>query len=382
MSFGSRSDQFHAAATAICGWDDFGGDDYFEALRQYCTALDANRQLSEAGKTVVEQQIIGYLRGRLYSEHYKREHPEYQRQRIEQPLIIIGLPRSGTSALHKMLAADPQNQALEYWLGQTPMPRPPRELWPEYAEFRGCLDTLAMTAQVAPELFAIHRMAADEADECRLLLAQSFANVSLQSGSEVPDYEQWLYRTDFAPVYQRYRDNLRLIGLNDNARWVLKDPSHLWAPQTLLETFPDVCIVQTHRHPARLLPSVASLVYAASRLTAPELDKATIGRRELKQWARVLDNLTTLRRERPELAVHDLRVEDLQRDPLTAVEGIYAHFDMPFDEHSRTAVAAWTATRPASAHPPHQYSAEDFGLSEAEINEAFADYIDYFELEY
>ena len=121
---------------------------------------------------------------------------------------------------------------------------PPASCWrvpqPTRPEFTECRAGLAQYAGLAPQLMAIHEMAADEADECRLLLLQSFANVTLQSNARVPEYEEWLYGADFAPVYRRYRDNLRLIGLGNEARWILKDPSHLWAPRALLQTFPAV----------------------------------------------------------------------------------------------------------------------------------------------
>ncbi|MBK6286319.1 MAG: sulfotransferase [Gammaproteobacteria bacterium] len=376
--FAARLAEFHQQAIDSCGWDDFGGNEYRVALEQYTRSLDQGARLSVQGETMLAQGIVGHLRGRLYSEHYKRLHPEYAAQQITRPLFIVGLPRSGTSALHRILTADPQHQGLEYWLGQTPMPRPGRNLWPSLPEFTECRAGLAQYAGLAPQLMAIHEMAADEADECRLLLLQSFANVTLQSNARVPEYEEWLYGADFAPVYRRYRDNLRLIGLGNEARWILKDPSHLWAPRALLQTFPDACIVQTHRHPRELIPSVSSLVYNARRMFEPALEKHEVGRQQLRQWARVLNNLAALRRDNPQLQVHDLRMEDLQRDPMGCIEGIYRRFAMPFDRHSRQAVRHWTEQRPAARNPTHRYSAEEFGLDDATIGHAFEDYISTF----
>ena len=134
-------------------------------------------------------------------------------------------------------------------------------------------------------------MAADQADECRLLLMQSFMNVTFQSTAWVSDYEQWLLKADFSEAYRRYKMNLQLISNGDSRRWVLKDPSHLWAPEALLSTFPDACIIQMHRDPCKLIPSVASLVYTTRQMVEPDIDKHRIGRRELAQWSSLLSNL-------------------------------------------------------------------------------------------
>jgi hypothetical protein len=374
MLFADRFDELHQRAIDALGWDDFGDHHYHGALRVLLASLDESANLSGPAADVMAGNIVGSLQGRLYSEQHKKLNPDYRQQPPQRPLFIIGLPRSGTTALHKLLAADPANQALEYWLGQTPMPRPPRQTWPGLPEFQRCRSQLEFIAAAAPEMMTIHEMAADEADECRLLLMQDFANVTFQSNARVPAYEAWLYDADFGPVYRRYRDNLQLIGLGDERRWVLKDPSHLWAPGTLLETFPDACIVQTHRHPRELIPSVSSLVCSARKMLEPDVDPAEVGRRELGQWARVLNNLAELRSARPDLPIHDLHMTELQADPLAAVEAIYRRFDLPMTDVARSALSAWSTNR---AHQPgsHRYSAEDFGMTDAEIDRVFAPYI-------
>ncbi len=374
-SFVQRFDEFHQLAVDNCGWNDFGEDEYLPALNILLESLDQSALLPKVANAVMAQSITGVLSGRLYSEHYKQQNPGFSQQKIARPLFIIGLPRSGTTALQKLLAADPCNQGLAYWLGQTPMPRPARERWQQIPEFMQCVTQLETIAQAVPEMMAIHEMAADQADECRLLLMQSFSNVTFQSGAWVPEYEEWLYTADFSRVYERYKSNLQLIGLNDDRRWVLKDPSHLWAPQDLLKVFPDACIVQTHRQPEKLIPSVSSLVYTSRKMTDPEVDKKRVGRRELKQWARVLNNLAELRQNTPQLPIYDVYMEDLQRDPLQTIRGIYDYFDIALSPGSHSAMESWAASRPAGVHGQHNYTAEEFGLNDEEINEAFQHYI-------
>ena len=134
--FSPRLTQFHQMAVASLsasevtdGWDEFGGDEYLEPLQVLLRSLDEQSDMTDLNAMQVEQMIVGALRGRLYSEFFKQQNPHYRSQTISRPIFIIGLPRSGTTALHKMLVADPKHQGIEYWLGQTPMPRPPREQW-------------------------------------------------------------------------------------------------------------------------------------------------------------------------------------------------------------------------------------------------------------
>jgi hypothetical protein len=318
--------------------------------------------------------IVDVLKGRLYSEYFQHQHPKYAQQKISKPIFIIGLPRSGTTALHKLLAADPGNQGLDYWLGVSPMPRPARQQWTNYAEFQQCDQRLKFIAEMAPQLKEIHDMAADQVDECRLLLMQSFMNVTFQSSAWIPEYEAWLYQADFTQAYQRYKRNLQLIAAGNTdspeRRWVLKDPSHLWAPEAVLKTFPDACIIQLHRDPCALIPSVASLVYTSRQMIEPDIDKHRVGRRELKQWSQLLNNLDRFRQANPSVPVYDMRMEDLQKNALAEIGKAYQHFDIALSDAAVQGIQTWQSNKPKSSGA-HRYTAEEFGLSAAEIKQAF-----------
>ncbi len=372
----SLHEQALAAAQATGLGTNFGDAHYLLALQQLCADMQNRERVPPGVAAALEKMCVSSLLGRLYSEHFWVVHPEHKAVTIERPLFIIGLPRSGTTALQKLLAADPANQGLEYWLGQTPQPRPAKSEWQELAEFQQCQAALNFLGEVAPEMQRIHRMRADEADECRLLLMQDFANVTFQSNGSLPNYEAWVYSSNFEPVYQRYKKNLQLIGLNDaERRWVLKDPSHLWAPDTLLSTFPDACIVQLHRDPKELIPSVSSLVYQSRKLSDPMIDPKSVGRRELQQWSRVVKNFMQLRGQH-KLDVFDLSMTQLQQDPLASTAAIYEHFDIDFSEQSRRALVARLGASEAQHSAGHHYTADQFGLSDIEVDKHFADYID------
>lgn len=367
-------DAFLSNMPAAAGWNNFGKPEYKEALKVLAASLDNSNDLSAACEQIMRSNIVDVLKSRLYSEYFQHQHPEYAQQKISKPIFIIGLPRSGTTALHKLLAADPSNQGLDYWLGVSPMPRPPREQWTNYAEFQQCDQRLKFIAEVAPQLKEIHDMAADQVDECRLLLMQSFMNVTFQSSAWIPEYEAWLYQADFTQAYQRYKRNLQLIAAGNTdyseRRWVLKDPSHLWAPESVLKTFPDACIIQLHRDPCALIPSVASLVYTSRQMIEPDIDKHRVGRRELKQWSQLLNNLDRFRQGNPSVPVYDMRMEDLQNNALAEIGKAYQHFDIELSDAAVQGIQAWQSNKPKSSDA-HRYTAEEFGLSDAEIKQAF-----------
>ncbi|MAV76639.1 MAG: hypothetical protein CBD32_06900 [Actinobacteria bacterium TMED172] len=360
------------------GFNDFGGDEYQQGLEVLAKSLDAADDLNPLTAQIMRANIIDVLQSRLSSQYFLAENPSCLDTDIQRPIFIIGMPRSGTTALHRLLVADDYNQGLEYWLGVRPQPRPYEKEWSSYLDFRQCDEKLKLMQQAAPQLKDIHEMAADQADECRLLLMQSFMNVTFQSTAWVDDYEQWLLGADFTAAYQRYKINLQLISNGDSRRWVLKDPSHLWAPEALLATFPDACIVQMHRDPCELIPSVASLVYTTRQIVEPDIDKHRIGRRELAQWSGLLENLTAFRRSQLALPVYDVSMQQLQQEPATVIKNIYRHFSIdderPNLENDIAKMLVGFKQDQQHSISGHRYTAEEFGLTNEDIEQAFAQY--------
>lgn len=372
--FRDAEQPLHDAASTATGLDDFGRDDYREGLRVLLESYDREASLSEAGRANTYGLLQSCLQGRLLARHGLRQRPDCREQPIERPVFIVGLPRTGTTVLHRLLAEDPANQGLEYWLGCAPMPRPPRAAWPAQPAFQRVDGELSALMAANPGLKAIHAMSADTVDECRLLLMQSFANVTFQSNAGVPSYAYWLAQTDLAPAYRHYADCLRLIGADaPGRRWILKDPSHLWAMGTLLQTFPDALIVQTHREPSQLIASVSSLVLNARRGNEPGVSPVQVGREQLDQWAKMLTRSMAVRERFPD-HFHDIYFSDFLADPLAVVKAIYARLGTALSAAGEAAMRRWIAANPQHQHGGHRYAAADFGLDQAAIRARFADY--------
>jgi len=368
----------HEAARTATGFDDFGDPMYLDGLRVVLRALHQDQGLAgqDLVDAVVPGPVVTGLEGRLYAYRGFADHPEYVDVPLVRPLIVAGVPRTGTTALHQLLAQDRQFQVTESWLAHTPMVRPPRERWEEYREYRATRDRMEADRE---RLQAIHWVAAEEADETNVLIRQTFSgNFSLRG--PLPTYDAFFRARDITPAYRYIADVLRLIGLSSpDAPWLLKNPGDILAMDAVLGAFPDAEIVVTHRDPLSAIPSVASLLVALRTGTARygadpgAIDAKAIGRRELEQWKLAIERYEDVKVRRPG-HFHDVWQRDLHRDPLGVVHAIYERFGRELPAEAEPAMRAWAEANTQGALGGHSYTLEEFGLDADEIRELFSGY--------
>jgi hypothetical protein len=379
--FTDASEWLHAAATAQTGLSDFGPPDYRVGLKALLDALDHDGRPTAIGRQFALGMLTGVLAARLYTQEGWRRRPEYARVRIERPLIITGMPRTGTTALHKLLSTDPQFQGVEFWLANTPMPRPPRETWSGMPEYQASVAGLGALLQAAPGLAEAHDMTPDSVDECLNVMQQSFVSNMFGSSMGVLEYERWWQQQDEAASYRRYADVLRLIGLNEpNKRWLLKNPGHIWGIEHLFEVFPDACVVQTHRDPAKSIPSVCSLLEMSQRVFLGDaVEPQAIGRSEADKWQRAVGRADAYR-ARHRQQFHDVLHRDFHRDPMGTVRRIYERFELTLTDETEARMRRWVAEQPAEQKQGRRYSAHRYGLDEQGLRQQYAAYIERYDL--
>jgi hypothetical protein len=370
-------DDLHELATSITGLEDFGPDDYRTGLAVLLESYERDAGLTPWGNRVNRSMLRGALVARLLSEAAWQAHPEYADVAIERPIFVTGLPRTGTTALHRLLCADPAHQGLEMWLTQVPQPRPPRETWADNPVFAQLQTGFDQHHVENPEFMGVHFMSAEMVEECWQLLRQSMRSVAYESLAHLPTYSAWLAGQDWTPAYQRHRRNLQLIGLNDlGRRWVLKNPSHLFALDALFAVYPDALIVQTHRDPRTVIASSSSLSAHATEGQSTVFRGEVIGRDQLELWARGADAFLAQRRRYDPARFVDVQYEDFTADPIGTVESVYARFGLALSSEARSAMATVQAdSRSGARRPSHSYSLADFGLTEAEVDAHFATYL-------
>jgi len=369
-------EDLHASATRMTGLTDFGADDYTEALGVLLDSYARDEDLTPFGSKISRVFLRGALVARLLSEAAWKQHPGHADVRIERPIFVTGLPRTGTTALHRLLTVDPAHQGLEMWLTEMPQPRPPRDTWESNPVFQAIEQQFSKHHVEHPEFMGVHYMSAGEVEECWQLLRQTFKSVSYECLANLPTYSKWLEGQDWTNAYERHRKNLQLIGLHDqDRRWVLKNPSHLFALDELMAVYPDALIIQTHRPVRTLVPSMCSLAEQATEGWSNKFRGEVIGRSQLDLWARGLEDFTAARAKYDPAQFIDVDYRDFVADPLGTVEKVYSHFSIPLSEQAHRAMEDMHAeSRSGNRKPAHKYTLEEYGLTAEEVDERFGDY--------
>jgi hypothetical protein len=370
--FAGLSPALHDEASKRTGRKDFGNPaDYWPGLDTLLRAIDDDAVgFDDTGAARVSEMIVGTLVARLYAEAGWQARPDCLANPIQRPLIITGIPRTGTTALHRLLNLDPGFQALPRWLSLYPMPRPPRESWDSIHEYRD-------DSGVASDLAAIHHMAAGEVDECIHLLKQDFCSNFWGASLPVPSYDRWWVKQDETASYVRSYRLLQLIGADDPATpWLLKNPGHLGHLEVLLSTMPDAVVVQTHRDPIQAIASLASLMAKLLRRnTGGAVDPMAIGRRELLVWRDAARDAMAVRDRLIQAGgttrFVDVRHAEFHADPLGVVRTIYAAIDRELTRPVEAAMRARVKHDPERRQGAHSYAAATFGLDRDEVDAAF-----------
>jgi hypothetical protein len=282
------------------------------------------------------------------------------------------MPRTGTTALHNLLSQDLQFQGIEKWLTAAPIVRPPRAEWETHPQYQASAAAVEQMIALAPEVMQAHGVMAEEVDECLVPMAQDFTSNWFPSQLDVTLYDHWLLRADETAAFKRYKDVLRLVGLNDDRRWLLKNPSHVFGVEAMLAVFPDACVVQTHRHPAASLESLVNILSNIIRLyTGEEIDRPARLAREAAFWAEAMRRTIKMQDRFPDRFINVIQ-PDIRRDPIGVVRKIYNHFGLPLSAETETAMLAWSAKNASKLDGGHNYAAIH---EKGPINEAFAPYI-------
>jgi hypothetical protein len=381
--FESALDRLHEIVAAELRWDDFGAPDYIPGLRVLLQSMDYDARFSKRGRRFAWGNVVGVLRGRAHAIRAMRRHPDYADAAIESPVVITGIPRSGTTALHRLLAVDPRFQGLQSWLLDAPMPRPSRREWASNPEFRKSVAQLESRYREAPGKRAAHDVIAEDVHECCMLLRQGFVSNILSCMWPAPTYDAWWQSRDATAAYRHYRACVQLIGNNDrDTRWLLKNPGHIDNLDLLFAMFPDARVIQTHRDPAKAVPSLCSVLMQLHPVfeRRPAAERARIMlRRETGKWANAVRRADRVRATRPD-QVMDVVHADFHRDPVGVIERIYAFIGMTPTDPVRVAMAERIAAKPELAHGAHSYDIANFGMTAEEVREPFGDYVRRYDL--
>ncbi|MFL6237882.1 MAG: sulfotransferase family protein [Actinomycetes bacterium] len=369
-----------AAASDQTGLSDFGDPWFREPLDVLCTALNDEAELCPAGVVSIWSQLVGMLKNRLLVEAAIRRHPEILDVSIAAPIVILGLPRTGTTHLHNLMSADPALRSLAYWeslepvlpdaeVGLDPDPRINRT-----AEGLGMVDTFM------PEFKRMHEMTVDHAHEEIQLLAVAGSTMLFETMAPMPTWRDWYKSTDQTPAYSYLRRILQVLSWQRgrDKRWVLKSPQHFEEMPVLRATFPDATFVVTHRDPVAVTASLVMMMAYTLRMVRDEIDVPGVG----AYWAdRAQDLLGGCLRDRDVLPSDrsvDVLFHDFMADDVATVRRIYGVAGQPFTPDVQAAMDAFMADHPRGKYGRVEHSLAEFGLDAAALRKTFEPYVERF----
>ncbi|MEE8231463.1 MAG: sulfotransferase [Qipengyuania citrea] len=372
-------------AVQATGLDDFG-DRWFERpLQVLLDSVKREAQLNAAGEFSATKMFHHVVRDRLYTQMWFKRHPEILARPLKNPVVIVGPMRSGTTRLHRLLAADQRFAHLRSFETISPVPRPEFEqvLAGEAEDFRPKLAArILKVARLAnPRTLSIHPTGAYEPEEELGLVAASMYGMKWEAQWNVPSYAEWCHEESAIPAYRHMANLLRLIGWSQQESslrpWILKTPQHMLDLPALLEVFHDALLIFTHRDPKQVVGSAASLAWNQTIIYSDHNDPAQTGRDWLGKTATMVARMRAARDAIPRERMIDVQYEDMETDWRGTMERVYRFLDLEMEP----AVAGMEDYLDRSARlkrHPHRYSLAEFGLREDEVNERFADYTETF----
>jgi hypothetical protein len=374
------ADELERAACAETGLDDFGDHFYREGLERLVDSMNDEGELTENGEMMQRIRLLSLLGARLGVEATYREHPEIAEQEIEGPVFVIGLPRTGTTALSQLVAADPQFRSLRLWESGSPVPPP--ETASEHTDPRiaGAEAGLAMMNEMFPLMQTMYHSEATTATECQDLMGMTFRTVHFDGSARVPSYMQWVVDCDMRGTYAYHRRVLRLLQWHCPPRlWHLKTPVHMFALDALLDAYPNARFLWSHRDPAKVLGSVCSLVHYTRSWSSDRDDAAELGEEMTARWWEAVRRAMEFRARVGDERFADVAFTDLQTEPIAALTRAYEQIGLTMSAASRDAVAGWAGQHEPGSHGAHSYELADFGIDADTVRARFAPYITAFD---
>jgi hypothetical protein len=367
-------------ARAATSLEDFGEESFREGLEVLVTSAERQARLHERGRQVFEGQIVDFLSRRLEVEHWYARHPEIDEQEIIAPLIGLGLPRTGSTALSCLLAEDPAVRSLRTWEANAPCPPP--ETATEHTDPR-IAETArrqALTDQAMPGLKAMLPISPTAPMECQNFMGYDFKSQTFQAAAVVPDYSEWLnHRADLVPTYRYVKRVLKLLQWRcPPNRWRLKNPSHMLFIDALDQVFPDARYWMSHRDITEVIPSVAELYYQVARGLSDHVDKPYLARLNEDCWELGMRRTIAFRDRGNDHRFFDIHFAPFQKDPFPILEELYRFLGEPFTPEARARMEAWRRDMPRDKHGRFEYDPAPYAIDLAKLGDRFRFYSERF----
>jgi hypothetical protein len=354
------------------GLDDFGEGDFLGALSRLLRSCQDEARLNLVGKIALKTDVLEILCARLQMERDRQLYPDIKGQEIHGPLFIVGLPRSGTSVLQRLLAADPEHRAPLMWEVRSPSPPTDND---EKRRIQRATQSCNFFNWLVPTFRYAHAVGAEMPQECVSLMTPTFLSDQFDAMYYVPSYRSWFFQQDLRPAYKYHRRFLQHLQFRRAAsRWILKAPTHMFALPALLSVYPDALFVQTHRMPVDAMASVSSLVTILRTAFSDTVDPVVVCREAIDYWSETMQKFLNERDRLANNRICDIQYEEIRREPIRAVRRIYEFFGWSLSRQAEQNMRVLVASQVKRQSANHRYELSQFGTSADEVLAVFAPY--------
>jgi len=355
---------------------DFGDDEFREPLQILVKSLEEEANLNFFGHQAMKMTLVQRLANRLRIKEHLKKHPEIEEIPIKRPIFIVGLPKTGTTPLHRLLTQDPASRWLRFWEIYNPIP-------PEGVDSRlqEAEKTIDGYLQLMPQLPIHYDITADGPDECNVLFEYDMIGLLFETLNDIKSYGDWIRYKDLTNSYRFYRQQLQLLSsFWSESHWLLKAPFHLLYLDNLLTVFPDACIVHTHRDPQKVVPACSSSLALERSAFSDVVNLKDIGEMSLEYCSSAVEKAMKVRDTANNAQFYDVYFHDFIQNPIGTVRQIYDYFNYEFTDTFDNNLKTWLNNNPRHKHGVHRYSLEQFQLKPEKVKEKFANYYDRFDI--
>jgi len=359
-----------------------GSEFFLEGLGRFMDSLHSDAQLNPTGEFIASERALLHTVNRLNYTADRAAFPEIAQQKIEKPVFIIGMPRTGTTILHDILAQDPANRAPLTWECMFPSPPPRSETFATDPRIAMCAATMPPIED--QQLKAIHPLGAELTQECVTLMGESMCTPLFHNQFNVSTYQSWTDReADWSNVYAFHQKQLQhMQAFNMQDRWVLKTGAHLWGLEHLLATYPDARIVFTHRDPVKSMTSYASLTTIVRSVGSDHVDPVAVAADWTPRLRDVLMHGVNVRKAKdyPDAVFYDMMFRDFITDQFGVITQIYDALGLPMSDEAAGRMQAFIDANPPGVHGNHDYTPDQYGIDPTKVRSEFREYIEHFDL--
>ena len=380
-----------ARARRETGLQDFGDETFLQPMQGLIHALQEEADLNPVGRFIHRANILRLLKHRLYVQDLLQRHPQILRRTMPDPVVVVGLARSGTTRLHRLLATDQHFLHLTAWESVYPVPYPAcfaaRDQGRVDPRIAALDQGLRAVLYMSPQIAAVHPLGTFEIEEEVGLIQHGFSSQLFEIQAKIPSFAEWLMTHDQSAAYEYMVTLLKIISWYRNdpqdRPWVLKTPQHMQDLDALLKVFPNAKLICSHRDPVQAVGSACSMAWNAIVRDSDTVTPQWVGQEWLHKTERMLLKTQRVREEMaPGHNQYDIQYADINADWEQAMRGVYDFLALPFTDRTRDAMQAWVDINQQHKHGAHQYTLADFGLDGGEVERRLRFYREKFNIPY